>query len=493
MHVTAAGMQAAAVSVAENALVTDQDALARVEAKLEKAPKSRRHGLSRRRQRLASRITRRERQLAANDVRVVFGGRKLARAGNDPAAAGYADQAEWRATWERARSATWFAAGDAEHSAGNFSAQVELDVVDVGTGEIHGDRVTLRVPEFLRELNNGAPTVTVPVRGFDYRREDLAWALEPSVESLAARAAEQQAARLEGRKSKRTIVKRNSPVSVRVSWNEGKQGWYVHATCQPRPAVRTVLTELMLGVDINPDHLAWSLVTKHGNPVKWGRIPLNLDGTVDQNLDRIGVAVRELVAVAVEHGAAIACEKLDFTRARSGLRYLPARTARLLSSFAYGKVLSILASRAQREGVQIVPVNPAYTSVLGQANYAAVHGVSVDQAAACVIARRGLGLRTRLRPQVRSRIPVAEGHNGARRRPRAATSTHPVVSTDQQWLVRAARALPRRSSTWDVAGLCARAVETEPMSGLPLLSVPTRPPRKRRASASAGRSRPQRA
>jgi IS605 OrfB family transposase len=491
MYITAAGMQASAVAVTENALVADEDELERVVEKLKTAKKRKRHGLSRRRQRLASRIERRKAKLAADDVRVVFGGRKLSRAGNDPVAAGFADRASWRAEWDRARSGTWFCAGDAEHSSGNFSAQIELASVHEATG----DRLTLRIPKFLRQAVGGLKTITVPVRGFDFRRADLAWALEPDPASLAARSEEQQRARDEERKRHRTIVKRNSPVSVRISWNEQRQAWYVHATCQPRPATPARRCGMMLGVDVNPDHLAWCLVKGDGNPRRWGRVPLDLSGSSDQNTDRIAVAVKQLTAIAVEHGAAVACEKLDFSRARAGLRYLPAATARQLSSFAYNKILSILASRAQREGLHVVPVDPSYTSVLGQVNYAAVYGVSVDQGAACVIARRALGLKTRLRKAVRERIPVAEKQaRGARRRPRAAASQHPK-GTQAQWLRRTVKVLPRRRSTWDAAGLCARAARVNPFEGGPWLHASVRPaPRKqRRAPASAGQLRPARA
>ncbi|MHB1626663.1 MAG: hypothetical protein ACYCUC_15830 [Candidatus Dormibacteria bacterium] len=85
------------------------------------------------------------------------------------------------------------------------------------------------------------------------------------------------------------------------------------------------------------------------------------------------MAVAGLVAIAKSEGAAIAHEDLDFSRSRAGPRYLPHRLARLLSSFAYNQLLTTLASRCASYGVRHVPVNPAWTSVLGQANYAGVH------------------------------------------------------------------------------------------------------------------------
>jgi hypothetical protein len=81
----------------------------------------------------------------------------------------------------------WFCVGDAEHSLGNHSAQMGLVAVDETTGQLLGDRVILRIPAFLREGLGGLTTVTVPIRGLDHRRADLAWALEPDPAWLAAR------------------------------------------------------------------------------------------------------------------------------------------------------------------------------------------------------------------------------------------------------------------------------------------------------------------
>ncbi|MDA8287187.1 MAG: transposase, partial [Actinomycetota bacterium] len=169
---------------------------------------------------------------------------------------------------------------------------------------------------------------------------------------------------------------------------------------------------LVLGADLNPDHLAWSLLKADGNPVSFGRIALDLSGSAEQNRDRLGVAVAALVEVARRHGAAIAVETLDFTRARAQLRSSSRRLKRLVSSFAYHKFFAVLSSRCAREDVAVISVNPAWSSVLGQANCAGVRGISVDQGAAAVLARRALGLRERVRPAVARRLPrsAADGH-----------------------------------------------------------------------------------
>ena len=139
--------------------------------------------------------------------------------------------------------------------------------------------------------------------------------------------------------------------------------------------------------------------------------------------------------------------------ARRVWRACSARVARLLSSFAYNKFFATLASRCRREAIPRIPVNPAWTSVLGQANYAGIYGVSVDQGAACVITRRALGLRERPRPMVEDAV--------ARREPAVnspARRVHPRSGAVGQvgGLRVLAKALPKRRSTWEPGGLCLR-------------------------------------
>ena len=86
--------------------------------------------------------------------------------------------------------------------------------------------------------------------------------------------------------------------------------------------------------------------------------------------------------------------------------------------------------------------------------------MSVDQGAACVIARRALGLREQVRPLVTSAVAHVHPRSGAREH--------------MQGLRALAKALPKRRSTWERSGLCLRLNS----SGNPWAS--RREPRRRR-------------
>ena len=70
--------------------------------------------------------------------------------------------------------------------------------------------------------------------------------------------------------------------------------------------------------------------------------------------------------------------------------------------------LATAKSSCFRKGIEVIEINPAYTSVIGAVNYAQQYGISVHQGAATAIARRGLGFSER--PAVdQAVVPV---HNG---------------------------------------------------------------------------------
>ena len=109
-----------------------------------------------------------------------------------------------------------------------------------------------------------------------------------------------------------------------------------------------------------------------GNYVKAWRVPLVTYGKRHHQAEAlIGDAVSGVVEYAREVGKPLVIERLDFRRKKAVLEGESRKYARMLSSFSYGKVKAYFLSRGYREGVEIVAVNPAYSSVVGRVK---VHG-----------------------------------------------------------------------------------------------------------------------
>jgi len=103
-----------------------------------------------------------------------------------------------------------------------------------------------------------------------------------------------------------------------------------------------------------------------------------------------------IVQMAKEKQKAIVIEKLDIMNKGKRGDFSGRKSRRIRHYFGYRSLLEKVKLLAKREGVEVIEVNPAYTSVIGMLKYAPQFMVSKDVAAAYVIARRGLGLRERI-------------------------------------------------------------------------------------------------
>jgi hypothetical protein len=67
-----------------------------------------------------------------------------------------------------------------------------------------------------------------------------------------------------------------------------------------------------------------------------------------------------------------------------------------LQKWIYKGLLEKIEVVGKRNGVQLIKVNPVYTSVIGKLKYAPIYRIDKDVASAYVIARRGLGFKESL-------------------------------------------------------------------------------------------------
>lgn len=103
-----------------------------------------------------------------------------------------------------------------------------------------------------------------------------------------------------------------------------------------------------------------------------------------------------IVQMAKEKQKSIVIENLSIQdRGRRG-DFSGRKSRRIRHYFGYRSLLEKVKLLAKREGIEVIEVDPAYTSVIGMLKYAPQFMVSKDVAAAYVIARRGLGLKERI-------------------------------------------------------------------------------------------------
>ena len=321
---------------------------------------------------------------ASGRVRLCFGSRKLWREQCHLEANGYASHDDWLADWRSARSDEFFVLGSKDETSG-----CQLCVATVqDDGRI---TLRLRLPDALT-AKHGKYLVMEDVHFHNGHAQVLA----------ALQSEEGQA------------------ISYRFK-RDGK-GWRVFASVRHQPVPVVTSRRLgAIGVDVNTDHLAVSETDYSGNWLRSLTVPLVTYGKSQKQAEAvIGDAVAEVVALAREAGKPLVIENLDFSKKKDQLEGESSGRSRMLSSFAYGKIRTCFLSRGYREGVEVVEVNPAYSSLMGRVLFMERFGLSVDQAAALVLARRllncsegipdwrvcpdGLGGHVAFRAPVRKRV-----------------------------------------------------------------------------------------
>ena len=167
-------------------------------------------------------------------------------------------------------------------------------------------------------------------------------------------------------------------------------------------------------------------------------------------------ALSAAVAWAKDELKSIVAEDLDFAAKKKAMTQLSPKGARMLSGLLYAKYRQLLEAKCFRAGVELILIDPAYTSTIAAVKYASRRGWSVHAAAAGVIARRGQKLTERLpRTDAVIRVPVRGGHHAlelpARKdgdsRVAAWRSVHAAYRgvVREHWLA-TRRGLPRRSA-----------------------------------------------
>ncbi|MFB7110881.1 IS200/IS605 family accessory protein TnpB-related protein [Streptomyces sp. NPDC056190] len=341
------------------------------------------HAKSRRLHILEDRLERERADWEAGIVRVVRGGRRLARTRHHlPAVRLTEDQ--WRRRWQAAR---WFLQADGESGKryGNETIRVSPD------GE-----VSIRLPTPLKGLANaphGRYLLACRVQ-FAHRGQD--WA---------------------------DRVETNRAVAYRIHHDPARGRWYLTASWQipvsPAVPLAAALADGVVGVDTNTDHLAAWRLDVHGNPMgNPQRFFFDLSGTAQHRDAQVRHALARLLHWATSCGVkAIAVEDLDFadqkTREKHGRKR---RFRQLISGMPTGRLRARLTSMADATGIAVIAVDPAYTSTWGAQHWRGPltgknRTTTRHDAAAVAIGRRALGhpIRRRTAPPRAHRSDV-HGH-----------------------------------------------------------------------------------
>ncbi|WP_289221294.1 IS200/IS605 family accessory protein TnpB-related protein, partial [Faecalibaculum rodentium] len=111
----------------------------------------------------------------------------------------------------------------------------------------------------------------------------------------------------------------------------------------------------------------------------------------NQGIDQMMSAVKEITAEARSRGKDLVIEGLDFSGRKSDLEKNKTYN-RMITQLAYSQYIQAVKRRCFKDNVDLKIVEPAYTSKKAKETVCRELGINVHLGAACMIARRGLGL-----------------------------------------------------------------------------------------------------
>ena len=187
-----------------------------------------------------------------------------------------------------------------------------------------------------------------------------------------------------------TALAYRQPLSWRVTLLPGLRVKLALSFEEWEPRITSRIEHGAIALDLNADHAAIIDVTGDGRPGRATRLPV---GEGPQSTLDIAHAVAER---ARERQCPVVIEDLDFRRKKSWLKRYGKPFARILSGFKSAEVAEAIERACARAGVEVIRVDPAYTSQLGKLVYPARRRLGAHHAAALVIGRRGLGYAERL-------------------------------------------------------------------------------------------------
>lgn len=369
----------------------------------------------RRAEAITSRLAQRQRAQASGHTPVCFGSRKLFNAQHHLAENGYESHDDWLEDWQQARHCHIYVTGAKSEPSGCRNAQLKPEGVCPDTG-LQRFNLHLALPPALHQRHGK----TAVLEGLTFKRPSAEAKLASVLGQQHNRTVQKRIFQALRRAGKQPTDTRHEPVTednylaetgTALSFQlvRDKRGWRIVTSFSHRVAevvTRTDKSQGVVSLDINANHLSVTELGKDGSRITAFDVPLPRNGKPGLPLSsrpyqtHLQEAVKLIVQHAARVGKPLAIERLNLSAKKVLLRHGSKTYARMLSSFAFQLITQTLAARAHRDGVAVLHVNPAWTSLIGRLCFAPQLGDSTHSGAAMAVGQRALGLERPIKQQI---------------------------------------------------------------------------------------------
>ena len=192
------------------------------------------------------------------------------------------------------------------------------------------------------------------------------------------------------------------PITCRIHFEEKKCYIQIILTIEyDKDELKTNSKNGVIGLDFNEGFISKCITDVKGNLLDNKDIMRYNYGKGNKSKSELEKIAFDLVQEALKLGKSIVKEDLNFNKSKSKLN--KSKTAKgkrynsMLSTLDYSRFDFILNNIAHRNKVEIIKVNPAYTSKIAKLKYCKSKKLTVHQGAAYVIARRGQGFKDKIK------------------------------------------------------------------------------------------------
>ena len=190
------------------------------------------------------------------------------------------------------------------------------------------------------------------------------------------------------------LENKTSPLSFKIIKRNGR--YYLHCTFEIKEDIKTCSSFGAIGIDFNKGFISLSETNQYGHLINIGKINYRFKQG-NKTITDLEYIANEVCRQAILNGKVVCIENLDFKKAKSKTEKGQSKKYNdMIHSLSYRRFVKIMENTANRYGVELIKVNPAWTSWIGSKLYCEPMKLNIHTAASFVIARRGMGIEDKI-------------------------------------------------------------------------------------------------